>query len=70
MIRRVVEYIIICDMKTRCVDGYGNSTAFSSMTAKDCAESATRHGWKQLSARLWLCPDCVRKAERAKERAG
>lgn len=66
MIRRVVEYIITCDMGDRCAyDGFGNSTAFGSPTMKDCEESAKKYGWRQLSARLWLCPDCAKKAERA-----
>lgn len=63
MIRRSVEYYITCDMKERCVDGFGNSTAFGSPTAKDCEESAKKYKWRQVSARLWLCPQCAEKYE-------
>lgn len=62
MIRRVTEYIIVCDGdrvldRQRC-DGRGH--AFSSATQPDCAESAIKYGWRQLSPRLWLCPDCAK----------
>lgn len=67
MIRKVVEYMIVCDAGERCVvDGNGNATAFGSPTLTDCAEQATEHGWKRVSARLWLCPDCANEVEKSK----
>lgn len=59
--------MITCDAKRNCVvDDLGYTLAFGSPTLKDCENEARQGGWKQLSARLWLCPDCVRKAEREK----
>lgn len=63
MIRRMTEYYVTCDMKEHCVDGFGNSTAFGSPTAKDCEESAKAHGWRRVSKRLWPCPQCAKKAD-------
>lgn len=64
MIRRRVEYIIICDSarvfgKEICD---GQATAFDSYSAADCAEEAKRYGWTQVSKRLWLCPSCSKRA--------
>lgn len=61
MIRRVAEYVIVCDSERvlgyqRC-EAYGY--AFSSVTLADCATSASREGWQQVSKRLWLCPRCA-----------
>jgi hypothetical protein len=68
MIRKVVEYMIICDAGERCVvDGFGHATAFGSPTQKDCAEQAAEHGWRQISVRRWLCPDCVNKIEKGSD---
>lgn len=66
MIRRVIEYVIVCDgervlTKPQC-EGFGH--AFSSETANDCAESAKAEGWKQISPKLWLCPKCKSSFER------
>lgn len=54
MIRRITEYIIVCDgdrvlVRQRC-DGSGH--AFGSITQADCAESAIKYGWRQLSPRV------------------
>lgn len=57
MIRRVVEYVVCCDVPD-CYD----STAFGSPTAADCEEQALQHGWLKVSARKWLCLDCAQKA--------
>lgn len=62
MIRRVTEYVITCDCERvfgylRC-DGFGH--AYSSLTAEECATSATREGWKRLGGRTWLSPDCAK----------
>lgn len=62
MIRRVTECVIVCDgdrvlSRQRC-DGSGH--AFSSYTAAECAEAATKDGWRQLSPRIWLCPQCAK----------
>ncbi len=63
MIRRVIEYMIICDARECVIDEYGAASAFGSPTLTDCAEIAARLGWKQVSARLWLCPDCAEKTK-------
>lgn len=61
MIRRVVEYVIVCDAPKQ--NDCWESTAFGSSSADDCAEMAKKHDWRQVSARLWLCPDCAKKAK-------
>lgn len=43
MIRKVVEYMIVCDYGDRCVDGFGHATAFGSPTKQDCEEQARQH---------------------------
>lgn len=73
MIRRVVEYVIVCDAKSisgeECPEIGG--TAFGSPTMADCATSATEYRWKKISKRLWLCPQCAAKlAARGKEQDG
>lgn len=69
MIRRSVEYIIICDSarvlgEEKCG---GDATAFNSETAEDCAAEAKRYGWTQVSKRLWLCPKCSERLKTTKE---
>lgn len=61
MIRRRVEYIIHCDAERigRECAGDGSAHAFNSETSEECAESAKKDGWKQISKRFWLCPKCV-----------
>ena len=60
MIRRRIEYMIFCDGEQVFRKPMCDATwhAFDSETAKDCAESAKAEGWKQISPKLWLCPEC------------
>ena len=70
MIRRRVEYIIVCDCER--VFGYagcdGCANAFNCDTAADCAAVAESEGWQRLSARLWLSPKCAEVHERTRIR--
>lgn len=61
MIRRVVEYMIHCDAEQLSLKNRCDATwhAFSSMTQKECAESAAGEGWKPVTKRFWLCPQCA-----------
>ena len=61
MIRRVTEYIIVCDAERfglECTGSPGGH-AFGSFTQAECAESAEREGWKKVTSRCWLCPRCA-----------
>lgn len=70
MIRRVTEYIIVCDAERfgmECIGSTGGN-AFGSFTQAECAESAERYGWKRVSARCWLCPQCAEREQRKAEK--
>lgn len=62
MIRRVTEYVIVCDadrLGSPCMEVGG--TAFGSLTMTAAIEDATEHHWKQISKRFWLCPRCAER---------
>jgi hypothetical protein len=69
MIRRVTEYVIVCDaerFRLECCGAYGGH-AFGSFTQDECAESAAREGWVKITARCWLCPPCAKREEQKRE---
>ena len=57
MIRRVVEYIVVCD-GPNCPCGSG-SCAYGSRTKAECEEAARQDGWVQVSKRKWYCQTCA-----------
>lgn len=65
MIRRVVEYIIVCDAKRFGMECFSGAHAYNAVAYEECEQGARRDGWKQMSRRLWLCPRC---AEELRER--
>lgn len=67
MIRKRVEYVIICDepdCQTDCM-------AFNCESAGDCATAAKKEGWQLRSSGSiygkWLCPKCAEKRQAKKE---
>ena len=68
MIRRVTEYIIVCDAERfglECIGTQGGH-AFGSFTQAECAEAAEREGWKKVTSRCWLCQRCAEREEKKK----
>lgn len=61
MIRRITEYVIDCDHpECRLRGGF----AFCVHTREACEAEAVKQGWKPTTYRRWLCPECVKLAER------
>lgn len=69
MIRRVIEYIIICDSeRVGLGECYHGATAFNAAHYEECEQYARRDKWKQISKRMWLCPNHAEKFEIAELR--
>lgn len=64
MIRRLVEYVIVCDAKPECPSR--SNVAYGSPTLSDCESVATQYGWKRISSRRWLCPNCAAQCDTRK----
>lgn len=70
MIRRVVEYIIVCDARRFGLECFAGAHAYDARAYEECEQGARRDKWKQMSKRLWLCPRCAEAVEARDKNGG